>query len=257
MDISLLFLGLFQFFPFIIEGCLGFGATLISAPFNASWMGVTNSVPFDTLMATPILYYGAIKFYKQCNYKELGKVLLILAPGFILGNYLGTVLDPIYCSVAIGMAISIIAIINISRNIIMPKFSKDNNHKQNNILHNIFKYFCLIMGSIFHGAFTIGGPFLTVYLIEAIKDKFSFRSTMFVMWVCLDTFNVLRMGLTNRFNPYVLQAVLVGMPFAFIGYLVGVKFLDKINQKQFLKLVYVFLLLIGLNMFVRNVLLLV
>lgn len=253
----LIFVALFQVFPFLIEGITGFGGSVVGAPFNAAWMGVENSVPFNTLLAMPILIYTAAKCYKQCNYKELIKILLILAPGFLLGNYFGTIVDAASASVLIGGAVTLIALINCYKHIFVPFVLKKpvDEDKPDTMGQKVFRYFCLICGSLVHGAFTIGGPLVTVYTINAVKDKYAFRSTMITMWVFLDAFNSIRMGVTGRYTPYVLTAVALAVPVTFFAYWLGFKILHKVNREQFLRIVYIVLLGVGLNMFIRNIVL--
>ncbi|MFA0521524.1 TSUP family transporter, partial [Vibrio sp. 10N.222.55.E8] len=115
------------------------------------------------------------------------------------------------------------------------------------------RYGCLILGGIVHGAFNIGGPLITVYTLEAVQDKKKFRNTMTMLWVVLNSWNLFNQHQNGAFTNELNSALLIGLPLAGIGFYFGMRFLEKINREQFLRIVYVVLLLIGANMLLSNI----
>ena len=255
-NFTLLLVGVLQIFGYFVEGCAGFGASVIASPINASLLGPITSIPFATVLALPMLCYNTVRSIKEksISYKDLGKILLAIVPGFLLGNYLGTIMDAEIAKLGIGSAVTLIALINIYRHIIKPLVFKIPVEEETEMTtaQKVFAFTCLIIGGIVHGAFTIGGPLITVYTLNVVKDKYKFRNTMLAFFFILDTFNAGRHALTGMWTVEVWNAVLIALPFTFIGYFLGRKFLDKVNRAQFLRFVYIVLLCTGGNMFIRS-----
>lgn len=253
-SMEMLYVGMLQVFGFFVEGCAGFGASVIASPINAAILGTDVSIPYATLLACPILYYAAWNGRKYISWPDLAKIFAGILPGFLLGNYLGMIMDANIAKLGIGATVTTIALLNIYRHIIKPLVLKIpmEEEKADTTGSKVFRFTCLIVGSIVHGAFTIGGPLITVYTLNAVKDKYRFRNTMLAMWAVLDSFNAFRHAATGLWTPYTLSAVAVALPFTFIGYYFGGKLLHRVNQAQFLRIIYVILLAVGGNMFIQT-----
>ncbi len=255
-EIGFLLLGIIQIFGFFVEGCAGFGCTVISSPFATSILGVETGVPFGTLMAVFFSIGLTLKSLNNISWKDLGKILLACLPGLFFGQYLFYVIDPSYAKIGIGAAVTLIALFKIFQNIINPMVFKKEKVEEapDTLAKKIFRVSCLLIGGTVHGAFNIGGPLITVYTLEAVKDKTRFRNTMICLWAILDLMNAFNQWRNGAWTPYLWSAVLTCLPFAAVGFIIGVKFLDKINREQFLKVVYVILFAVGLNLLIRSML---
>jgi len=254
-ETSFLIVGLMQIIAFFILGTTGFGATVISAPVTNGLFGTAMGVPYGTIVCIPFLYYLAIKDRKNISWKDLGKIVALCAPGIFIGQKLFYSISPQTAKISIGTMIIFIAVMNIHKCIIKPLVLKEveDTEAPDTMGKKVFRYGCLILGGIVHGAFTIGGPLITVYTLEAVKDKKKFRNTMTSLWCVLNVWNAFTQYQNGAFTPRLGSALLVAMPLAAIGYFLGMRFLDKINRDQFLRIVYLLLLFIGVNMFLRNI----
>lgn len=116
----------------------------------------------------------------------------------------------------------------------------------------VFRYGCLILGGIVHGAFNIGGPLITVYTIEAVEEKEKFRNTMNMVWVILNTWNAFTQFRNGVVTMHLWSALAIGVPMAAVGFFLGMAFLKKINREQFLRIVYCVLLFVGGNMLITS-----
>ena len=258
-ETGFILLAIIQIFGFFVEGSAGFGCTVISAPFATSILGIETAVPFGTIMSTIFVVSLTLKSLKNISWKDLGKILLACLPGLFLGQCLFYVVDPNVAKVGIGLAVTLIAAFKIYQNIISPLVLKKVKSEDvvDTLPKKIFRYTCLIVGGIVHGAFNIGGPLITVYTLEAVKDKIKFRNTMIALWATLDVLNSINHFRNGTLTPYLWSAVLVCVPFAAVGFILGVKFTDKINRETFLRFVYVVLLAVGLNTLIRSLLVLI
>ncbi len=256
MNFSLeyIWLGLAQVFAYFVESSAGFGAVVICAPFNTGILGPKMGVPFGTILVTPLLIILAVKSRKNVSWKDLGKVLLACLPGLFLGQYLFYIISPDVAKIGIGTAVTVIALIKIYQHIICPLVLKKEveEDKPDTTLAKIMRYTCLIIGGIVHGAFNIGGPLITVYTLEAVKEKTRYRNTMITLWATLDILNSINHFRNGAVTPELWNVLLFCWPFAAAGFIAGVFFLNKINRTTFLRFVYVVLLATGLNMLVRS-----
>lgn len=255
-EIGFLLLGIIQVLGFFVEGCAGFGCTVISAPFATSILGTTTGVPFGTLMAVFFSVILTSRSLNNISWKDLGKILVACLPGLLFGQYLFYVIDPEMAKIGIGAAVTVIALFKIFQNIINPLVLKKvkSEEEPDTLGKKIFRVSCLVIGGTVHGAFNIGGPLITVYTLEAVKDKTRFRNTMICLWAILDLLNAFNQFRNGAWTPYLWSAILVCLPFAAVGFILGVKFLDKINREQFLRVVYVILFAVGLNLLIRSIL---
>lgn len=272
-DFNFLLVGLAQIVGFFIQGCAGFGCTVITAPITNGLLGTAVGVPYGTLIAIPFMFYLGIKAINEVSWKDLARILILCAPGILFGNYLFYQISESTAKISIGAMVTGIALMNIYKYIIKPWISKKNKFKEANtqieqneeiaatveeveevdsIGKKAYRYGCLMLGGIVHGAFSIGGPLITVYTLEAVKDKEKFRNTMMWVWAILNSVNAFNQYRNGAFTPEMWSALAIGLPLAAIGFFFGVKFLKKINREQFLRFVYIILLLIGGDMLIRN-----
>lgn len=256
MEFSLDFLlvGLMQIFGFFVQGLTGFGCTVIAAPVTIGLLGPEMGVPYGTLITLPFLYFLGIKMRKDVSWKDLLKIILLCAPGILVGNKLFYMIDPIVAKIAIGAMVTLIALMNIFKYIINPLVFKkvEEEDAPDTVGKKIFRYGCLILGGVVHGAFNIGGPLITVYTIEAVREKEKFRNTMTWVWIILNTWNAFSQQQNGAWTPELWSALAIGIPLAAIGFFAGMAFLKKINREQFLRIVFCVLLFIGGNMFITN-----
>lgn len=264
-DFSYVLVGLMEIISHFVQGCTGFGATVIAAPVVTGLLGTDVGVPYGTLITMPMLYFLGIKCFKQVAWKDLLKICILMAPGMIIGNMIFGSISPVHAKVAIGGIVTAIALKNIYNAFIRdPKRikegydpeSEEEQAKANTPLMKAFRYGCLLLGGCVHGAFNIGGPLITVYTLYSVKDKSCFRATMTWVWIIMNTcFNMVSQYSQGRYDtPVLWSALAIGVPLAALGFYLGHLFHKKINREQFLKCVYVCLLIVGGDMFIRALL---
>lgn len=252
---KMIFIAIWQTIGYFIEGLTGFGGTVFSSAINAQVLGADISVPFQTCITLPVLYWSFITCRKEASMKDLGKILLAVLPGLLLGNYIGMIIDVKIAKLCIGVVVMFIAAMNIFNHIIKPLVLKiPTVEKEDGPVMKVVRVIFLIAGGMVHGAFNIGGPLITVYTLHAVKDKVKFRNTMLCLWACVNTLNVGRQVMTGNVTPYVLTCVVLAIPFTFLGYVLGKKMLHKVNREVFLRIVFVVLFIVAANMFITTLL---
>lgn len=264
-DFNYILIGLMEIISHFVQGCTGFGATVIAAPVVTGLLGADVGTCYGTLITMPLIYILAILQWKQISWKDLLKICILMAPGMLIGNLLFGSIPANWAKVCIGGIVTAIALKNLYNAFIRdPKRAKEGwdpespeeQAKANSLGMKIFRYACLLVGGCVHGAFNIGGPLITVYTLYSVKDKTKFRATMTMVWVIMNTcFNIVSQYTAGRYDtPILWSALAIGVPLAAVGFYLGHLFHTKINREQFLKCVYVCLLVVGGDMFVRALL---
>lgn len=253
-DLNFILVGLMQVVGFFVQGCTGFGCTVIAASVTNGLLGTATGVPYGTLITLPFLYFLAVKVRNEVSWKDLAKIVLLCAPGILIGNYLFYAISPDIAKICIGAMVTFIALMNIYKTIFKPLVLKkvEDENAPDTTFKKALRYGCLVLGGVVHGAFNIGGPLITVYTISAVKDKEKFRNTMNMVWVILNTWNAFNQYRNGAFTPYLGSALVIGVPLAAIGFFLGMGFLKKINRETFLRIVYCVLLFIGANMLITS-----
>ncbi|SKA84399.1 hypothetical protein SAMN05443428_10611 [Caloramator quimbayensis] len=255
-EFSFLLVALMQIVGFFVQGCTGFGCTVIAAPVTNGLLGTKTGVPYGTLITLPFLYYLGFKTYREVSWKDLLKIVLLCAPGIVIGNVLFYRISDVTAKICIGAMVTFIALINIYKHIIKPLVLKkvETEEAIDTPVKKFLRYGCLALGGVVHGAFNIGGPLITVYTISSVKEKEKFRNTMNMVWIVLNTYNAFNQYRNGAWTPRLFSALSIGVPMAAIGFFLGMSFLKRINREQFLRMVYCVLLFIGSDMFIRNLL---
>lgn len=254
-ELTYLWLGLVQVFTFFVQGVTGFGSTVLSAPFHATMLGEpVIGTAYATFLTIPTLYFLGIKEIKNVAWKDLLKIVILCAPGMVLGNYIVGGMDPALAKVAIGAVVTFIAVMNIYKHIVAPLVLKKEvvEDKPDTPIQSAMRYVALVVGGVVHGAFNIGGPLITVYTLSAVTDKEKFRNTMTWVWMTLNTYNVISHYNSGYYTDVMLSAAVIGVPLSLFGLICGMAMLKKINKITFLRAVYVLLLIIGVDFLVKN-----
>lgn len=62
-EFNFVLVGLMQIVGFFVQGCTGFGCTVIAAAVTNGLLGTTEGVPYGTLITLPFLYFFGIKAF--------------------------------------------------------------------------------------------------------------------------------------------------------------------------------------------------
>jgi uncharacterized membrane protein YfcA len=257
-ELNYFFCAIAQLVSHIILGCTGFGGTVVAAPFTQQFLGVSVAVPFGNLVTFPVLIAILIKEFKKIDWKNLLIIVAVMCLGLPIGQSLFLSMDANIAKLCIGFIVTLVAILGLYKMFIkIPKLKSlgdDIQEKPDTLTGKIIRYLCLFIGGIVHGAFVIGGPLITVYTISAIKEKRRFRATMTMVWMIINTLNTINCYRTGQLVPEVWEALVLGIPFALVGYLIGNWLHNKVDQEKFMKIVYIVLAIVGFNMFIRALL---
>lgn len=232
---NLLF-GLGIFIANIIQGLTGFAGSLLAMPPSIHLQGLdTAKVAVNTygLISSLIIFS---KNYKQIDWKEAKKLLVLMGIGLVSGIYLSTVVES-----AILLKVYAAFIILIAFKEMFYKGELDFGDKA---LIGV-----VILAGIFQGLFVSGGPLLIIYVAKKLKEKDQIRGTLCFVWIFLNGYMMVSQFMTGQFTAHNTIVTLIGLPGVFLGVAIGGYLAKILSKEKFLKVVYVLLSISGFSLF--------
>ena len=223
-----------------LEGITGFGCTAIAMPFTIMLVGVTVAKPTLTILGFLLSLYIVIISFKDIVWKEFIRIVTFVGLGLPVGLWGFNKLPEKLLIKLLAAFIILIAIRGI--------YIAFTSHKSTNPANNILLNFILFLGGCVHGAFTSGGPIVTIYATEALPKKNNFRATLCMLWVILNGIIIIQTAAKGLITSDVIKLLEVTIPFLVIGGVLGNWAHHKIHDTYFSKIVFIILLITGVFM---------
>lgn len=228
----------------VIQGITGFAGTILAMPPGLMLVGYDVAKPILNLLGIFAGIYVFLTQRKHVNWKELRKVVLIMAIGIFLGFFLKRLLtgyDVVLYKI-LGIFVIMLAVQGYWKFV----FRKDGEEKTEVTGTKEVKSIALLVSSgIVHGMFVSGGPLLIGYLSRVIKEKSSFRATISTIWIILNTIILVQDINTGLWTTKLITTQLISTPFMIAGMVIGSVLVKRMSQEVFMKLTYVLLFLSG------------
>ncbi|NSW89671.1 MAG: sulfite exporter TauE/SafE family protein [Firmicutes bacterium] len=107
------------------------------------------------------------------------------------------------------------------------------------------------LSGLFGGMFNISGPPIVIYYISSINDKMKYAACMQITMTTSSVFSILIHILYGNIDWNVLTYVGTGLAAAIAGSLLGLYIFTKINKENLNKIIYIFLMLMGVILVIR------
>lgn len=235
----------------IIQGITGFAGTILAMPPGLMLVGYDVAKPVLNVLAILAGIYVFASQGKHVNWKELRKVVLVMAVGIFSGIFLKSLFVD-YESLlykCLGVFVLVLAVQGYWK-LIRPK--RETRETNGSHAAAEAKSCALLVGSgVVHGMFVAGGPLLIGYLSGKIRDKVSFRATISTVWIILNTIILIddiRAGLWTR---ELMMTQLISIPFLAAGMIAGTVLYKRLSQLLFMKLTYILLFISGITLLVK------
>ena len=225
----------------VLQGITGFAANVLAMPPAAMLLGVDLARNSLNVISFFNVVFMAIWFRKDIDWDQFKKIVIGIMPGIIFGVFLYRALPSADLFAAYGVVVAIIGAwyLKCAGNITLPRFA---------LLLAIFG------GGLMQGVFMSGGPLLVIYAMSALKDKDSFRATLAAVWSVTNAFIFAEIIFSGSLTHEVASYAAIGMIPMIIATVLGAFLQKRLNQKVFLTVVYVLLIVSGLSIFVRALL---
>lgn len=222
----------------IIQGITGFAGTVLAMPPGIFLQGIDTAKMVLNILGILSSIWIIFISYKDIDWKEVKKILVFMIIGVALGMKLFTLLPlgfllKIYAFFIILMALKGIFV---KGEIQTPKW----------VLIGV-----ILLAGVVHGMFVSGGPLIMIYVAKKLKSKSSFRATLAVVWIVLNSYLAFSHYNQGVFTPENIKLLWMSIPpFAF-GMIAGNILHYKMSQASFLKLSYILLSISGMALIVK------
>lgn len=217
----------------LLQAITGFAGTLISMPPTIKLIGVDEAKALLNAIAQISSLMIVISGWRKINWKEFGKMFVLMVIGMIAGIRIFEVFPVSQLLTFYGILIILIALWKL--------YGKTEVH-----LPDAAMLLVVLAAGVIHGMFVSGGALLVIYAASVLHEKEEFRATIALMWVttgCYITGAQVRAG---HFNTHVVFLMLAGILPVFLGTWIGTKLVKRLRQDIFMKITYVLLLLSGI-----------
>ncbi len=221
----------------LVQGVSGFAGSLVAMPPSIALFGPDSAKAMVTLLmfVTPLIMM--LRNIRHVNWRVLGIIMIFMAVGVVVGNFLYRIAPKEPLMIAYGAIVILIGVVKL---IVGDRLT----------IKKPWNYIALFLAGLMQGAFTSGGPFLVLYAAEAMKDKDEFRATVSSVWVILNTYLIISMFINGMYTSsgesrHLTIVALIALVPALAAVFIGEKLASKINNRVFLIIVYILLIVSG------------
>ncbi|MBP3233372.1 MAG: sulfite exporter TauE/SafE family protein [Eubacterium sp.] len=235
-----LIVSVISFFAFTLHAITGFGGNIVVFPVLTALFGAVSARVILNLVAWVSSISVTADCYKDIDYKELKVILIWMGSGLVVG----TLLIPYIKSETILMLVYGVIIMAVA---IYKLLAKKEIYFKKPVL-----YLILVLAGIIQALFVSGGAFLVIYCTQILKEKKAFRATFTMVWLCVYTLMFFWQLISGVYSPEIIRMAIFGaVPVIFASWL-GSRITARINQKVFMLIVYIFILLVGISITWNN-----
>lgn len=222
----------------IIQGITGFAGTVLAMPPGIFLQGIdTAKMVLNILGILASLWIVSVS-YKDINWKEVKKILFFMVIGTALGLKIFTLLPLEFLLKIYAIFIILMALKGI--------FIKGEMKTPEWVLVGV-----ILLAGVIHGMFVSGGPLIMIYVAKKLKSKSSFRATLAIVWIVLNTYLAFSHYNQGIFTSENLRLLYLSIPPFALGMIVGNILHHKMSQATFLKLSYILLSISGVALIAK------
>lgn len=237
-----------------IHGITGFaGAILAMAP-SLMLVGYDVAKPIINALGFLSGFYVLAGNRKNIDWKELTKIVVVMAVGIIGGILIRGVFagqDQILYKI-LGVFVIYLAIQGYyslrksEREAEKPAEASLEAEKKTGSGMPV-----LVLAGIVHGLFVSGGPLLIGYLTKRIHDKVRFRATISTVWIFLNGMILVDDIRAGLWTMDLLKLQLLAVPALFAAMWLGTKLYARMSQRVFMIITYILLFISGISLLVK------
>lgn len=229
-------LGLFIFAGFTLEAITGFGGTVIALALGALLLPIGTLVP---LLVPLSMALGLVMVWRHRGHIDRRLLWRVVLPGMAVGTVAGYLLRPWLDEALTRQSFGLLIVWFAARELWRLRRRDACPPRPNWVTRGL-----TALAGVTHGLFASGGPLLVYALAGLPLDKATFRITLIVVWLVLDTGLSVAFTMDGRLQP-VLPLVLAYLPVLALGLWLGERLHHRVREEQFRLGIYVLLLVCG------------
>ena len=228
------------FFSTFIRSALGFGDALIAMPLLAIVVGLQVATPLTAMGATTIAIIILIKTWKKVDIKAAWRLVITTWIGIPIGIFFLKAAPELLVKSLLGIIITGFGLYNL----IVPNLPR--------LLNENWAYLTGLIAGILGGAYNTNGPPVVIYGMLRRWDSEKFRATLQGYFLPTGAAILISHGIAGMWTPEVVHLYLYSIPVIIGAVLIGGKVNQLIPQGKFDKIIYGFLVVIGILLIIRG-----
>lgn len=232
--IGILFLSTF------IRSSLGFGDALIAMPLLTMVVGLQVATPLTAMGATTIAITILLRAWKKVDLKDAWRLILATLIGIPIGIFFLKTAPELIVKSLLGIIIAGFGLYNL----VVPNLPEIKNEN--------WAYLAGVIAGILGGAYNTNGPPVVIYGILRRWDPEKFRATLQGTLFPTGLAILITHGLAGMWTAQVVNYYLFSLPVILVAVFAGGLVNRLIPQGKFDKIIYGFLVLIGVLLIIRG-----
>jgi uncharacterized membrane protein YfcA len=237
--ITLLVLGTL-FLSTFIRSALGFGDALIAMPLLTMVVGLQIATPLTAMAATTIATTILLRSWKKVDIKAAWRLVLTTWIGIPVGIYFLKAAPELVVKSLLGIIITGFGLYNL----IIPTLPQ--------LVNENWAYLTGFIAGILGGAYNTNGPPVVIYGILRRWDPEKFRATLQGYFLPTGLAILITHGMAGLWTTQVVELYLYSIPVIIGAVLIGGIINRRIPKGKFDKIIYGFLVVIGILLIIRG-----
>jgi len=221
-----------------IQGLTGFGSALVAIPLLSFILDIKTAVPLCMLNGLIITGYLAITLRRHLDRNKILPLVIGSIPGVITGVVLLKNFDSSLIRNSIGILLIAYSLYNL---IITPKPLNPG---------KAWGYLAGYLTGTIGAAFSAGGPPAIIYTTLTSWKKDEIKATLTGFFIINGLFTATVHAASGITTLITVQIFAATAPFVLLGTVLGSRVSGRINQKTYLQLIYLFLIVMGIMILV-------
>jgi len=235
---ALLVAGLIFLLAGFVQGLTGFGSALVAIPLLSFLFDIKTAVPLCMLNGLIITSYLAFTLRRHLDRDKIAPLLIGALPGPGVGVYLLKEVDGSLIRYGIGVLLIGYSVFNL---IISPRPLNPGRG---------WGYLAGFLTGTIGAAFSAGGPPAIIYTTLTSWKKDQIKATLTGFFVVNGYITAMVHAVSGVTTLTTVKIFAVTAPFVLIGTTIGSLVSRRVNRKTYLKIIYFFLIGMGIMMIV-------
>jgi uncharacterized membrane protein YfcA len=213
--------GVIFFTAHMVSAVSGFGSNVLGLPLLALIVGVEAGKQSLVVLSSVMYVYLTIRWWHRVDKRELIRMALICGVGLVVGILVYERIPRRQSTMVLAIFVIVVGVRGLLN--IAPEW------KSPMWVARVM----LFLGGVVHGAFTTGGPLMTVYARRVMHHKSVFRATAGVIWLLLAVGLMIAWSINHSWNAATPRVSIMGFPFLLGGLVAGEYLHHRVEEKAF------------------------
>lgn len=238
---SILLIIIIIFIGAFIRASIGFGEAVVGMPLLALFIDVKSATPIIALTASTLAILLLITSWRKVSLKDAWPFVLSTMLGLPVGLYYLKNTPEILIKVILGIILVLFGLYYL--------FVKNLPYLKNERFSILFGFIAGILG----GAYNTNGPPTVIYGVLRRWSSQHFRATLQGIFFPTGMIITISHGISGLWTGFVITTYIYALPAIIFAFYLGNKIHHKLNEDEFKKIIYSFILIIGIVLIINTI----